>query len=180
MISNFTLVTSSPHKAAEIAAITGETLRTAALDLPEIQSLDLREVLRHKAREAFSRLGRPVLVEDVSLELASLNGFPGPLVKWLLKAAGPQGLIVLCRGAGEWQARAVCSVLGWDGENEIWAEGTVEGTIAPEPCGASGFGWDPVFIPVGHDRTFAQMTASEKNAISHRGGAWRGFRDLLA
>ena len=176
----YTLVTSSPHKVAEIAAITGVTFMTAALDLPEIQSLDLREVLHHKAREAYGRLGRPVVVEDVSLELAGLNGFPGPLVKWLLKAAGPQGLIALCRGAGEWRARAVCGVLGWDGVHETWAEGIVEGVIAPKPRGASGFGWDPVFMPEGHDRTFAQMAAQEKDAISHRGAAWRRFKELLA
>jgi len=175
----YTLVTSSPHKAEEIAAITGHTFPASALDLPEIQSLDLREVLRHKAREAYGRLGRPVVVEDVSLELNGLNGFPGPLVKWLLKAAGPQGLIALCRGAGEWRARAVCGVLGWDGVHETWAEGIVEGTIAPEPRGVSGFGWDPVFIPDGRERTFAEMKADEKNAVSHRGTAWRGLISRL-
>lgn len=175
----YTLVTSSPHKAREISAIIGTVLPTAALDLPEIQSLDLREVLRHKTREAFGRLGRPVVVEDVSLELAGLGGFPGPLVKWLLKAAGPQGLISLCRGAGEWKARAVCGVLAWDGENELWAEGSVEGSIASEPRGASGFGWDPVFIPEGHDRTFALMSAEKKNTVSHRGAAWRQFAARL-
>jgi non-canonical purine NTP pyrophosphatase (RdgB/HAM1 family) len=172
----YTLVTSSPHKAAEIAAITGIEFLTESLDLPEIQSLDLRGVLSHKAREAFARLRRPVVVEDVSLELAGLNGFPGPLVKWLLKAAGPEGLIALCRGTGEWRARAVCGVLGWDGKREAWAEGAATGTIAPAPLGASGFGWDPVFVPDGHDRTYARMTAEEKNAISHRGKAWRGFQ----
>jgi non-canonical purine NTP pyrophosphatase (RdgB/HAM1 family) len=175
VISDYTLVTSSPHKAEEIAAIVGTALPTAALDLPEIQSLDLREVLRHKAREAFVRLNRPAVVEDVSLELAGLNGFPGPLVKWLLKASGPEGLIALCRGTGDWRARAVCGVLGWDGKREVWAEGVAEGTIAPAPRGASGFGWDPVFIPEGREHTFAQMDGGKKNAISHRGAAWRSF-----
>jgi non-canonical purine NTP pyrophosphatase (RdgB/HAM1 family) len=175
VISDYTLVTSSPHKAEEIAAIVGTALPTAALDLPEIQSLDLREVLRHKAREAFGRLGRPVVVEDVSLELVGLKGFPGPLVKWLLRAAGPEGLIALCRGTGEWRARAVCGVLGWDGGREVWAEGVVDGAIVAKPRGASGFGWDPVFVPDGYDRTYAEMSADGKNAISHRGAAWREF-----
>jgi non-canonical purine NTP pyrophosphatase (RdgB/HAM1 family) len=171
----YTLVTSSSNKAAEIAAITGEPFPTAALDLPEIQSLDLREVLRHKAREAFGRLGRPVVVEDVSLELAGLGGFPGPLIKWLLQAAGPEGLVAVCDGARDRRARAVCGVLAWDGESELWAEGSVEGSIASAPQGSSGFGWDPVFVPEGHDRTFALMSAEKKNAVSHRGAAWRIF-----
>lgn len=180
MIREYTLVTSSPYKAAEITAILGLALPSTALDLPEIQSLDLREVLRHKAREAFSRLARPVVVEDVSLELAGLHGFPGPLVKWLLKAAGPDGLVALCHGTGEWRARAVCGVLGWDGRTEVWAEGAVDGAIASAPQGASGFGWDPVFIPKGGDRSFAEMNAAEKNAVSHRGAAWRKFGAFTA
>jgi len=172
----FTLITSSPAKEREIAAILGFRLPAQSADLPEIQSLNLREILSHKARMAFAQTGLPVVVEDVSLELNALNGFPGPLIKWLLKAAGPEGVIALVRSTGDPRARAVCGVLAFDGQREWWAEGAVEGTIAPAPRGASGFGWDPVFVPAGHDRTFAEMTPEEKNSISHRGAAWRKFK----
>ena len=67
---------------------------------------------------------------------------------------------------------------------EVWAEGVVEGSIATEPRGASGFGYDPVFVPDhsegGDGRTFAQMEADEKDAISHRGRAFRALAGLLA
>jgi non-canonical purine NTP pyrophosphatase (RdgB/HAM1 family) len=175
----FTLITSSPAKAGEIGAILGFALPSQSVDLPEIQSLNLREILAEKARTAFARTGAPVVVEDVSLEMNGWNGFPGPLVKWLLKAAGPAGLIAAARASGDSRARAVCGVLAFDGGREWWFEGVVEGTIAPSLIGASGFGWDPVFIPAGHDTTFAGMTAEEKNAVSHRGAAWRKFKEWM-
>jgi len=176
----YTLVTSSEHKRREIGAILGMDLRSSTIDLPEIQSLDLNEILSSKAREAFDRLKVPVVVEDTSLELFAFNGFPGPLVKWLLKARGSEGIIALCRAVGDERARAVCGVLAWNGEREDYFEGYVYGRIAPEPRGESGFGWDSVFIPAERDLTFAQMTAKEKNAISHRGIAWRKFLEQIA
>ena len=64
--------------------------------------------------------------------------------------------------------------------SERWAEGTVEGTIATQPAGASGFGYDPVFVPAGAGgRTFAEMTAAEKHQISHRGRAFRALAEQL-
>jgi len=175
----FTLVTSSEHKRREIFAVLGAELPVSPLDLPEIQSLDLREILSRKAREAFDLLKVPVVVEDVSLELFAFGGFPGPLVKWLIRTSGPEGVIALCRAVGDRRAKAVCGVLAWDGAREHWAEGSVYGTIAEAPRGASGFGWDPVFIPVGHEHTFADMTAEQKNRLSHRAAAWREFQKAL-
>lgn len=176
----FTLVTSNEHKRREIFAILGTELPASAIDLPEIQSLNLREILSRKAREAFNRLKVPVVVEDVSLELFAFKGFPGPLVKWLIKTSGPEGVIALCRAVGDVRARAVCGVLAFDGAREIWAEGSAYGTIADAPRGTSGFGWDPVFIPAGSERTYAEMAAEQKNALSHRAQAWREFQNLLA
>jgi len=63
----------------------------------------------------------------------------------------------------------------------VWAEGTCDGTIAPGPRGAQGFGYDPVFIPDGGDgRTFAELSREEKNVVSHRGRAFRALADALA
>jgi XTP/dITP diphosphohydrolase len=63
---------------------------------------------------------------------------------------------------------------------EQWAEGTVDGTIATEPAGTSGFGYDPVFVPAGsRGRTFAEMTAAEKHQVSHRGRAFRALAEQL-
>ncbi|MEO7794105.1 MAG: non-canonical purine NTP pyrophosphatase, partial [Thermoanaerobaculia bacterium] len=85
------LVTGNPSKLAEarrLTAAAGVQLDAIALDLPEIQSLDMEVVLRAKGEQAFGVSGRPVIVEETGLELTAMNGFPGPLVKWMLEAVG--------------------------------------------------------------------------------------------
>ncbi|KAB2963360.1 MAG: non-canonical purine NTP pyrophosphatase, partial [Thermoanaerobaculia bacterium] len=86
------LVTGNPGKLAEARRLAGRALESVAVDLPEIQSLDLDEVLAAKAEAAFARLGRPLVVEETGLELAALHGFPGPLVRWMLEAVGAEGI----------------------------------------------------------------------------------------
>jgi non-canonical purine NTP pyrophosphatase (RdgB/HAM1 family) len=171
------LVTGNPDKAAEARRIVGRPIEIAALDLPEIQSLDPREVLRAKAREAWSRLGRPLVVEETSLELDALGGFPGPLVKWMLQAAGAAGIARCAAGLGSTGAVARCLVLHFDGRREVVGEGVERGRLVLPPRGDTGFGWDVVFSPQGEDRTYAELGPEEKDARGHRGRAWR---DLLA
>lgn len=177
MIPPFVLVTGNRGKLAEARLATGLALEAVELDLPEIQSLDLLEVLRAKAEEAWRRLRRPLVVEEAGLELAALNGFPGPLVKWMLEAVGPEGLSRTARALGDARATACCALLCKEGEREIVAEGRTEGTLVLPARGRHGFGWDPVFQPDGETRTFSEMTDLEKLAVSHRGKAWRALLD---
>ncbi len=173
-------VTSSPHKHREAEAILGVPLERVALDLPEPQGLDVVAVAREKARAAHRALGRPVLVEDTSLELAALGGFPGPLVRWLLEAAGPAAIARLLDGFDDRSARARCAAVAWDGARERLGVGAVEGTIARAPRGAEGFGWDVVFAPAwGGGRTYAELPPAEKNARSHRALALAALRQEL-
>jgi non-canonical purine NTP pyrophosphatase (RdgB/HAM1 family) len=173
-------VTSSPHKHREAEAILGLTLERVALDLAEPQGLDVVAVAREKARAAFELLRRPVLVEDTSLELAALGGFPGPLIRWLLEAAGPAAIPRMLDGFADRGARARCAAVAWDGTREWLGVGEVAGTIAREPAGASGFGWDVVFLPEwGGGRSYAEMPPSEKNARSHRSLALAALRREL-
>jgi len=84
-----TLVTSNPNKKIEVEEIlTGVEITTKALDIPEIQSVSLKEIVLAKARAAFAMVGAPVLVEDVSFEMDCLNGFPGPFVKFWKQVVG--------------------------------------------------------------------------------------------
>ena len=78
------------------------------MELPEIQSLDMEAVLRAKARCAWESVRRPVIVEETGLELAAMNGFPGPLVKWMLEAVGAEGIARTALAAGEPRASSVC------------------------------------------------------------------------
>jgi non-canonical purine NTP pyrophosphatase (RdgB/HAM1 family) len=173
------LVTGNPSKLIEARRLF-PGLEAVDLDLPEIQSLDLHEVLRAKAKEAWRQLRRPVIVEETGLELPALNGFPGPLVKWMLQAIGPEGIARTVAAAGNSGATARCALMFYDGARELLAEGATTGTLVLPPRGAHGFGWDPVFQPQDADITYGEMSPHEKDAISQRGRAWRAFRDVLA
>ncbi len=179
-LGNLVFVTSSLGKLEEASAVLGIRLRHHALDLPEIQSLDLEEIVRHKARAAFERLGAPVLVEDTSLELAGLGGFPGPLVRWMLSTVGPAGIARVARAFGDPRATVRCLACALDGSDEVLGLGEVRGTIVETPRGRRGFGWDSVFAPDGAGGlTYAEMQPSEKNAISHRRKAFLALREHL-
>lgn len=155
-------------------------LETLEIDLPEIQSLDLDEVLRHKGRAANERVGGPIVVEETGLELEALGGFPGPLVKWMLQSVGPEGLARIVSSEGSQGARAACALLYLDGEREVIAHGSTTGRLVLPARGDQGFGWDPVFQPDESNRTYGEMTPDEKDGISHRGRAWRAFAKALS
>jgi non-canonical purine NTP pyrophosphatase (RdgB/HAM1 family) len=172
-VKPFVLVTGNLGKIAEARLALGGDLETVVLDLPEVQSLDYLEVARGKAELAWREVGRPLVVEEAGLDLAGLNGFPGPLVKWMLKAVGAEGLARTAFALGDLRAVARCFLLYKDGDREIVAEGTTGGTLVLPGRGTHGFGWDPVFLPDGSPHTFAELTGPAKDAVSHRGKAWR-------
>jgi len=179
-LDDLVFVTSNIGKLREAEAVLGRTLDHRGLDLPEVQTLDLAEVVRHKARTAWEHLGRPVLVEDTALELTGLGGFPGPLVRWLLTSIGPEGICKIASCFGEAGATARCLVCAYDGSSEVFGEGVVEGSIALNPRGGGGFGWDSAFVPSdGRGRTYGEMSEDEKNLISHRRKAFTALRDAL-
>jgi non-canonical purine NTP pyrophosphatase (RdgB/HAM1 family) len=191
-LTAFVLVTGNPDKAVEAERILGYRPVTEALDLPELQSLDLEEVLTAKAREAWRRLrdaGRPsaVVVEETGLELSAMNGFPGPLVKWMLEAVGAEGVARAGLALGDSGVAAICALAYYDRPDDrdddqetlVVASGRTDGTLTLPPRGDHGFGWDPVFIPEGENRTYAELAPEEKDALGHRGRAWRRFREAL-
>ncbi|HTQ79504.1 MAG TPA: non-canonical purine NTP pyrophosphatase [Thermoanaerobaculia bacterium] len=175
MPPSFVLVTGNPGKLAEARRLAGLDFEAVALDLPEIQSLDLLEVLAAKGEEAWRRLGRPLVVEEAGLSLAALNGFPGPLVKWMLDAVGAQGLARTALALGDPRATARCALLYRDARETVVAEGATHGTLVLPGRGTQGFGWDPVFQPEGESRTYGELSGAEKDGLSHRGRAWRAL-----
>jgi non-canonical purine NTP pyrophosphatase (RdgB/HAM1 family) len=179
-LSNLVFVTSSADKHREAEGILGVSLERVALDLPEPQGLDVFEIARDKARIAFAHLATPVLVEDTALELHALGGFPGPLCRWLLRAAGAPSIARILDGFDDRSATARCVAVVYDGAREWVGEGAVTGMIAAEPRGTNGFGWDVVFAPNwGDGRTYAEMSAAEKNARSHRNLALTALHERL-
>jgi non-canonical purine NTP pyrophosphatase (RdgB/HAM1 family) len=179
MLGKATLVTGNPGKLEEARRLCGVEMKASALDLPEVQSLAIDEVLRAKAHEAFERLQTPLVVDETGLELAALNGFPGCLVKWMLEAVGAGGVARTAHSLGDPRATARCALLYFDGRQEVLAEGTTPGSLVMPPRGAGGFGWDSIFQPDSYDLTFAELSGPEKDAISHRGAAWHRLTLLL-
>ena len=173
------LVTGNPGKARELRRICGVEVAWQAVDLREIQDLDLIAVARAKGEEARGRLGCPVIVDETGLELAALNGFPGPLVKWMLEAVGAEGIARTAASLADTRATAHCVVLYSSDEVEVWGEGTTSGRLVLPPRGHGGFGWDPVFLPAGEERTYAELPADRKDEIGHRGKAWRALMEGL-
>ncbi len=178
-LPSFALVTGNADKRGEAERILGHRLDWVPLELPEPQSLDLLVVLGAKANEAFDRLRRPVVVEETGLELAALNGFPGPLVKWMLQAVGAAGIARTALALGDPRVTARCALLWTDGERRVVGEGATEGTLVA-PRGSGGFGWDPVFLPAGERRTYGELPAADKDRHGHRGRAWRDLMARLA
>ena len=111
MLDRIRFVTSSVHKLREAEAILEMPLERLELDLVEPQGLDVVAIAREKAHTAFEQIGAPVMVEDTSLELRALGGFPGPLVRWLMDAAGPASLAGILVGFGDRAATAHCGAV---------------------------------------------------------------------
>lgn len=164
-------VTSRPEKADEARRL-GFSVERLDLDLPEPQAVDPADVVEAKAREAFARLGRAVLVEDSGLAVRAWNGFPGALVKWVEKTAGVAAIPRMLEGWEDRGAVASCVVAYFDGASLVSARGECPGEIARDARGATGFGWDSIFVPEGSHETFAEMGPERKDLVSHRRRAW--------
>lgn len=175
----FVLVTGNRGKIAEARLALGIEIEAVEVDLPEIQDLDLLEILQQKAAVAWELVQQPLVVEEAGLSLTALNGFPGPLVKWMLEAMGAEGIARTAHALGDPRAIARCALLYRDAERTVVAEGNTPGTLVLPGRGGHGFGWDPVFLPDGETRTFAELQGREKDAVSHRGKAWRELMPKL-
>lgn len=173
-------VSSNPRKREEAERILGQSLLSVSINLPEIQAESVQEITRHKLEVAKTRGYDRLIVEDVSLGFVELGNFPGPYVKWLLESAGGKGLGAIAYALRNRSALAQCCVGFWDGSETHVFSGEARGTILVEPRGHEAFGWDPWFLPDGSQQTFAEMSAEEKDRVSHRGKAYRALREHLA
>lgn len=141
-----------------------------------------------KARWGTERSGLPTLADDSGIEVDALGGRPGVRsARYAGEGATDEQnlreMIRAIRGipGGGRTARYRCLAVLSSPEGALtWAEGTCEGTLEISPRGSGGFGYDPIFVPAGWDETMAELTAEQKDRISHRGRAFRALRDRLA
>lgn len=152
--------TGNHQKLKEFESILGIKLNHSDLDLDEIQSTDVEEVARHKAKQAYDILKEPVIVEDTGLYFEELNGLPGALVKFFVKKLTLEQMCSLIKENRK--AVAITCIAFFDGKELKTFKGETKGEIAKEPRGTNGFGWDPIFIPEGYSQTFAEISSEEK------------------
>lgn len=191
MSTEVVLASSNAGKAREARAILGPLgfeVVTLPIWLGDVETgSTYLDNARLKASAAMRMLQRPVLAEDSGLEVDALGGLPGPRSA---RFAGPGSsdadnnaklLALLSNTDGAARTaryRAVAVLLFVDGR-EVVGEGTFEGAIATAPRGNGGFGYDPLFLPKGEERTAAELSPQEKDAISHRGAALRALASEL-
>ncbi len=163
-----------------IQSLLGYPVQHINLDIPEIQALKVQDLIEQKTRAAYQQVGRPVLVEDTSLAFHAWNGLPGALIRWFLDTVGNEGICRMLDGFADRGATAETCLGYYDGRDFVTFSGTIEGTIARRPRGENGYGWDPLFIPLGKKKTFAEMTDEEKaGLVSMRKEAVLRFRVFL-
>lgn len=178
-MQQLTFITGNPGKAKYLGDYFHLPVNHQKLDLPEIQSLDLREVVEDKAQRAFAMTKTPILVEDVSLIFKGMKRLPGPLIKWFLESLGNDGLCILVDGLQSRDALAEVLFAYCDNDGVKIFGGERRGSIAKKPKGNAGFGWDPIFIPQGHTKTWAEMNNDEKHETSMRKIALEKLKEFL-
>ena len=174
--------TNNAHKLAEVQAVLGDgyelvTPRQMGIteDIPETAST-LEGNARQKARYLYERTGLDCFADDTGLEVDALDGAPGVhSARYATDGhdfeANTRLLLHNMEGKEDRRARFRTAIILIEGGEEHLFEGRVEGEITCEPAGCGGFGYDPVFRPEGYAQTFAEMSADEKNSISHRARA---------
>jgi XTP/dITP diphosphohydrolase len=194
----FVLATANTDKAAEIseivAAAAGEVIelvpRPEEADEVEETGDTLEENARLKARALVALCGMPAVADDTGLEVDALGGAPGVRSSRYagLSASYDENVAKLLGALKEAGAREdderrarfrTVAIACFPDGRELLAQGVVEGTIARDRRGGRGFGYDPVFVPAGHELTFAEMEPQDKHSLSHRGRAFRALAAMI-
>ena len=191
MTMKIVFATNNAHKLSEVQAVLGPSFELVtprmcgvAEDIPEDQPTLEGNALQ-KARYVRARTGLDCFADDTGLEVEALGGAPGVhSARYATDghdfAANNRFLLANLAGKTNRRARFRTVVALLVGDEEHLFEGVVEGRILDHECGTEGFGYDPLFVPDGYDRTFAEMSAEEKNAVSHRGRAVRKLSEYLS
>lgn len=173
------VATGNKGKVQELEDILNIPLEIAKIDIDEVQSMDLEYVARKKTEAAFKVLKKPVITDDVGVYIEVWNGFPGPLAKFILDSIGNVKILKLLEKEKN-RNIIVRSAIGYhDGKKVHVFIGEVKGTLAFKERGTDGFGFDPIVIPNGETKTYAEMGHANKNKLSHRRKAIDKFKKFL-
>ncbi len=174
----FKLVTHNRYKYEEMKRLVPQ-LEMVDLEYPEIQADSLEEVVDFALDYLAKQIKGNFIVDDSGLFINALNDFPGVYSAYVHKTIGNEGILKLMQGINNRRAYFKTVIgLRFEGMNYKLV-GICHGYIATEERGNNGFGYDPIFIPENHSRTFAEMSTEEKNKISHRGKAMLKLQAFL-
>ncbi|MDQ1585706.1 MAG: XTP/dITP diphosphohydrolase [Actinomycetota bacterium] len=201
MVARLVLATRNPHKVVELRPIllsAGVTVELVGMDqFPDVldvveDGLTFAANAAKKAREVAQATGLPAVADDSGLCVDALNGMPGVFsARWAGLHGGDRANVELLLAQlgdvadADRAAHFACAAaLALPSGDERVAEGRIDGLVIRAPRGEGGFGYDPIFTPVGSSLTLAEIPAAEKNVISHRSQAFRALapalRDLVA
>lgn len=188
---NLTFATNNPKKSNELKII----LEKYGYNVLNLNDLDINtEIIESgktfhenaliKAQHLHELTGEMSLGEDSGLEVSALSGRPGI---YSARYAGQHGndkaniekLMSELKNTEDRSARFITVIAVYDGNKVLYFEGEIKGKIADNAVGTGGFGYDPIFIPEGYSKTFAEFSSSEKNEISHRARAVRRLAEFL-
>ncbi len=172
------IITHNKNKYEELRRIV-PSLQMVDMEYPEIQADTLEEVIEFALNYLAEKIDGNFIIDDSGLFIHDLNDFPGVYSAYVFKTIGNEGILKLMDGM-ENRGATFKTVIGlrYQGYNFKFV-GLCHGRIGDEMRGNNGFGYDPIFIPEGEDRTFAEMSTEEKNRISHRGRAIRKLAAFL-
>ena len=159
-MQSITFITGNQKKAEYLSKYLWLEVIHEKVDLDELQTLDLKEIIEHKVKQAYERAGKPMIVEDVSLEFTALGRLPGTFIKFFEKELWLERLCWLI-GNNPRDAIARCIFWYYDGVQFEYFEWKILGTIAEYPRGKNGFWWDQIFIPYFSDKTSAELDELE-------------------
>ncbi|MDG6997700.1 MAG: RdgB/HAM1 family non-canonical purine NTP pyrophosphatase [Nitrososphaerota archaeon] len=172
----FYFATENVHKLEEAKMALGQhkidVEKLEGVSKIEIQHVDLEEIAATALALILPKTEKPIFVEDSGLFVHDLNGFPGPYSSYIFDTIGINGLLKLLDGAKTRKAEFKSSVaFGKGGKWLATFSSTTEGTIQLQSRGSNGFGFDPIFVPIWAQKTFAEMDLREKTVYSHRSKA---------
>lgn len=177
-IQELHFATSNLKKKAMYEQILNVELKTATLDLPDVQHLDAGEVALHKVQQAYDILRKPVFVDHSALAIRAWGGLPGGLTSTFIVPVGLSHICKMLEPFADKYAEAISVIAFTDGQMRRKFVGAVAGEIPAQPRG-NGYSWNNIFIPEGFHKTLGEMTEAEILSISSRRRAMVAFMRFL-
>lgn len=171
-------VTGNANKFKEAIEIIPE-LEQIKIDTDEIQSMDITEIAEHKLLQAYAQTKKPCVVEDIGFYIEALNGFPGPLIKWLESTNPVESITKITHAFDNHRAQVIANLGYIDEQEHIHNIQVVVPGKVVVPRGDNGWGFDSIFQIEGMDKSVAELSDEEKNNISWRAQAFIQLRDML-